>query len=438
MIKKIVAAFVLLFLSGSAFAVNVEELNTGFFTRFNDDCLNYYIETALKNNYDLKKAGNVVEQYRQQAKYSLGKELPSLSVSANYLGVHVPRLDNFQLEQNAFILPFIANYEPDFLLKNRDKTRSAKKAYEAAIYEEKSVYISLLGDVAAVYTNILQYDYLIELQNESVKALQGVYLADSRKYARGVIDSTELHLSKQNLENADSQLKKLEKERDTLLMQLAVLCGLSPEGINNLQRGTLAAFEYSGEIPSGVVSDVIYSRPDVMKAEKNLEKAKIDVRIARKEFLPSFNITGVWIFNTIAPGSFFSWESSLASILAGATQDIFKGGMKVANLRMQKAKYEELFNEYRQVDLNAVKEINTALCIVKQDTAVDKNTLSIVQSQKKIFENAERKYNRGVISTPDYLNEYNKLLSSKQESAQAKTQRIVDYFTLYKAVGGKL
>lgn len=284
----------------------------------------------------------------------------------------------------------------------------------------------------------MQYDYLIELQNESVKALQGVYLADSGKYARGVIDSTELHLSKQNLENADSQLKKLEKERDTLLMQLAILCGLSPEGINNLQRGTLAAFEYSGEIPSGVVSDVICSRPDVMKAEKNLEKAKIDVRIARKEFLPSFNITGVWIFNTIAPGSFFSWESSLASILAGATQDIFKGGMKVANLRMQKAKYEELFNEYRQVDLNAVKEVNTALCIVKQDTAVDKNTLSIVQSQKKIFENAERKYNRGVISTPDYLNEYNKLLSSKQESAQAKTQRIVDYFTLYKAVGGKL
>ena len=438
MIKKIVAAFVLLFLSQSAFAVNVEELNTGFFTLFNDDCLNYYIETALKNNYDLKKAANVVEQYRQQAKYSLGKELPSLSVSANYLGVHVPRLDNFQLEQNAFILPFIANYEPDFLLKNRDKTRSAKKAYEAAIYEEKSVYISLLGDVAAVYTNILQYDYLIELQNESVKALHRMYLADSGKYARGVINSTELHLSKQNLENADSQLKKLEKERDTLLMQLAVLCGLSPDCINNLQRGTLAAFEYSGEIPSGVVSDVIYSRPDVMKAEKNLEKAKIDVRIARKEFLPSFNITGVWIFNTIAPGSFFSWESSLASILAGATQDIFKGGMKVANLRMQKAKYEELFNEYRQVDLNAVKEVNTALCIVKQDTAVDKNTLSIVQSQKKIFENAESKYNRGVISTPDYLNEYNKLLSSKQESAQAKTQRIVDYFTLYKAVGGKL
>lgn len=117
----------------------------------------------MENNHNLKKAGYVVEQYRQQARYSLGKELPSLSVSANYLGVHVPRLDNFQLSQNAFILPFVANYEPDFLLKNRDKTKSAKKAYEAALYDEKAVYLSLLGDVASVYTNILQYDSLISL-----------------------------------------------------------------------------------------------------------------------------------------------------------------------------------------------------------------------------------------------------------------------------------
>ena len=67
-----------------------------------------------------------------------------------------------------------------------------------------------------------------------------------------------------------------------------------------------------------------------MAAETKLERAKIDIRVARKEFLPTFNITGIWLFNTIAPGRFFSWESSLAAILAGATQDIFAGGKKIA------------------------------------------------------------------------------------------------------------
>lgn len=164
-----------------------KELDIDFFNRFNDDCLTYYIKTALENNHDLKKAGYVVEQYRQQAKYSLGNELPSFSVSANYLGIKIPKLDNFQLKQNAFILPFMANYEADLLLKNRDKTRSAKKSYEASKFEEKTVYIALLTDVATVYTNILQYDQLIEIQDQKVNIYLQMLKRDIKKFDRGVI-----------------------------------------------------------------------------------------------------------------------------------------------------------------------------------------------------------------------------------------------------------
>lgn len=89
-----------------------------------------------------------------------------------------------------------------------------------------------------------------------------------------------------------------------------------------------------------------------MAAEAKLEAAKIDIKVARKEFLPSFNITGIWTFNTLASGTFFSWESSLAALLAGATQDIFKGGIKKANLKMKKAKYEELFEFAKDIKNN--------------------------------------------------------------------------------------
>lgn len=169
-----------------------------------------------------------------------------------------------------------------------------------------------------------------------------------------------------------------------------------------------------------------------------LEKAKIDIRVARKEFLPRFNITGLWIFNTIAPGTFFSWESSLAAILAGASQDIFTGGRKIANLKIQKAKYEELFEKYRQTDLEAVKEVNTALCLIKHNTTVDKNTLAKVQYEYKNLENSRKKYARGTISAPEYLNDLSKFIDVQKEAIQTKNQRLVNYFTLYKAVGGKL
>lgn len=221
-------------------------------------------------------------------------------------------------------------------------------------------------------------------------------------------------------------------------MQLAVLTGNSADCINNLKRGNFEVFEYQNTIPDKIESDVIFSRPDVMQAEKMLEKAKIDVRVARKEFLPTFNITGFWIFNTIAPGTFFSWESSLAAILAGASQDIFTGGRKIANLKIQKAKYEELFEKYRQTDLEAVKEVNTALCLIKHDTMIDKNTQSKFQYTLKNLENSRKKYERGTISAPEYLNELSKYIEIQRELIQSKNQRLVNYFTLYKAVGGQL
>ncbi len=438
MIKKLLLAFVLLIYSQSAFAIDRNELNLEFFERFNDEHLVYYVNEALENNHDAKQATHRVEQYRQQAKYSFGAELPSLSVNANYLGVKVPKLDNFQLEKNAFILPFMVNYEADFLLKNRDKTRSAKKAYEATKLEEKAIYISLLSDVATVYTNILQYDELMKIADENLKIQTDILSADKKKFKRGVINTSILNDSTQRFEDAKNNLETLCKQREILLMQLAVLTGVSSTEIDKLQRGVFESYEYQGQIPSEIESDVIFSRPDVMAVETQLQKAKIDTRIARKEFLPRFNITGLWVFNTLAPGTFFSWESSLAAILAGATQDIFMGGRKVANLKIQKSKYEELFEKYRQVDLEAVKEVNTALCVIKHDTQIDENTKTKLSLELKNFENSKKELERGVISNPQYLFDLSEFIRVQDSAVRSKNQRLVNYFTLYKAVGGKL
>lgn len=434
--KKAVLTLLILFICQTAFAIDRNELNPEFFKRFNDECLYYYINEAIENNHNAKQAAYRVEQYRQQVKYSFSKELPSFRVAANYLGVHVPQLDNFELEQNAFILPFMANYEADLLLKNRDKTRGVKKLYEASKFEEKATYLSLLSDVATVYTNILEYDELITLAQEKASIYAEILKRDAKKFERGTVNTSQLNTSAKNLETARNELESFQKEREILLMQLAVLTGKSATA--ELNRGKFETFEYQGKIPDEIQSEVIFSRPDVMQAEKMLEKSKIDVRVARKEFLPTFNITGVWIFNTISPGTFFSWESSLAAILAGATQDIFTGGRKIANLKIQKAKYEELFEKYRQTDLEAVKEVNTALCLIKHDTEVDKNTLSKVQYEYKNLESSRKKYAQGTISAPEYLRELSKFIEVQKEAIQSKNQRLVNYFTLYKATGGKV
>lgn len=438
MFKKIITVLLLLFFSNGAFAIEKSELNVEFFDRFNDENLSYYINKAIDNNHSAKQATHRVEQYRQQVKYSFGRELPTFGVSANYLGIKVPELDNFSLSKNAFILPFYVNYEADFLLKNRDKTKSQKKVYEVSKFNEKAIYLALLADVATVYTNICEYDELIKLANEQVDIYTKILSSNSKKLSRGTINTEQYNNSQKNLETAKINLQNLKKQQEVLLMQLAVLTGTSANETDNLTRGSFDKLEYCTKIPNEIDSDVIFSRPDVLAAESELEKAKIDIRIARKEFLPTFNITGLWVFNTIAPGSFFSWESSLAALLAGASQDIFTGGRKIANLKIQKAKYEELFEKYRQADLNAVKEVNTALCFIKHDSKIENNTLKKLDYELQNLNSAKRKLNQGTVSHPEYLSELSRVLSLQSEAVNAKNQRLVNYFTLYKTVGGKI
>ena len=440
MFKKYILVIFLLFFAQTTFAVDVNNLNLEFFSRFNDVYLQKYINEAIENNHSAKQATARVEEYRQGVKSQFANELPTFSVSANYLGLNFPDINPAvsNINKNNFVLPFVASYEADLLLKNRDKTKSAKKTYEMSKFDEQTVYLALVSDVATVYTNILEYDKLISEQEEIVKNNSQILNDTNKKFARGIINETELNKAKNNIESSKIVLENLKKQREVLLMNFAVLIGRGANESNGIKRGSIDNFEYKNIIPTEIESDIIFSRPDVKRAEASLEKAKIDIRIARKEFLPRFNITGVWAFNTLASGSFFSWESSLASLLAGATQDIFTGGRKVANLRFQKAKYEELFEQYKQVDLNAVKEVNTSLCIIKHDKEIENKTGVNVNLAKKDLQNASKMLNRGVISRTQYLNSKNLYISKDMDLTKAKTQKIVNYYTLYKAVGGKL
>ena len=414
-------------------------LNINFFSNFNDEHLIEYIKEALENNHQLKQAQFKVEQYRQEIKSVFSKELPQLSVSSNYLGSHFPSGDsNFLIDNNSYILPFKVSWELDFLLKTKDKIDSAKKLYKAQVANQKSIYLSLISDVASNYINLLLYDYLLEIQekilfdeNENVNFLK-------RKYNQGVVGITDYNDSILSLKTQEILYQNLIKKHSTILYNFLLLIGKSPDFIEEIQRGKIEKFEYLKNIPVAIESNVVFKRPDIIEIENKLKSAKIDVTIAKKEFFPTFNVTGFLAFDTAGRGNFFSWNSSFAYLIAGLTQDIFKGGYKIANLKIKKAKYQELLEEYFQKDLNALKEVSNALNLIEKDRKNEQNSFEQLELEIKNFRKTVKKLDRGVISNVDYLHDRNALNQRKQLYMMAKATRLVDYITLYKACGGEL
>ena len=413
-------------------------INVDFFTKFNDEIFEKYIFEALENNHDLKQANYKVEQFRYEISSQFARQLPELSASSNYLGTHFPDDNNFLLNKNSYVLPLRASWELDLLLKNKDKTKSKKKLYKASLANRKAAYISLLTDVANTYINILLFDYLIKIQAEIVKDKILNSDFNKNKYNYGTISFIDLNDIFAELNSQKVLYENLVKQQKTNLYNFASLIGRSAYNCENISRGTQENFEYQNEIPEAIENELIFSRPDLIEIENQLQSAKIDVTVARKDFLPTFNVNSFLVFDTAGSGNFFSWNSSFAYLIAGLTQDVFKGGSKIANLKIKKARYQELLEKYLQADLNAIKEVNNALNLIKQDTLAQEYSQNQVELEMKNFLASTRKLKSGVISKIDYLQNKNSLNQRQQLLGYTKASRLMDYFTLYKAVGGQL
>lgn len=417
----------------------IPSLNFDFFKKFNDPYFEKYVFEAIENNHDLKQANYRVEQFRYEISSQFAQQLPKLSLASNYLGTHFPSGDNnIFIKKNSYILPFKVSYEPDFLLKNKDKTTSKKKLYNSALANQKTTYISLLCDLSNTYVNILLFDYLIKIQKEIVQDKELNLNFNKNKYNFGTISFIDLNDIFSQLDSQKTILETFIKQQKSNLYNFAQLLGRSAYNIENIKRGELETFEYQDIIPNSINFDLISTRPDLIEIENKLKSAKIDITIAKKEFFPSFNVNGFLAFDSAGGGNFFDWSSSFAYLIAGLSQDIFKGGEKVANLKIKKARYNELQEQYLQKNLNAIKEINNALNLIKQDTLSQIYSKNQVDYEYKNFLASKRKLGAGTISNIEYLKNKNSLNQKQQLEAYIKASKLNDYFALYKALGGQL
>lgn len=462
--KKVLAAIVLTSLTGMTFmpALAVQEVNNNvpkqyksmikkskkvsddykyayvnmdFWSQFNDEILNGYIDKAVKNNYDLKMASLNVKEYYENVKLQFSNELPKLTAgySPNY--VKMPGSSDADW---IFATPAIASYEADIFLKNRDKTKSVKKLYEASQFDERAAYISVASAVGTTYLNIVRLDKIVDLQQEIVELRKEIYDLMLKRNREGITSTADTIKANKALVAGETDLIEYQKQRDFLLHQLAVLIGESPANAEELTRTSYDKIAFSGNIPSEISSDVIVQRPDYLKAEKMVEKAGIDVRVAKKEFLPSFNIMGLALFNAANIGSSWTTKNMLASIGAAGMLPLFTGGSLTANLRLKKTEYERVLQNYYKTNLTAIQEVNDALVSVKKDTEKMERTRKQADLEKTDFMYNRDKFNQGVISKLDLIQFKENLLSIDKLVAQQNIECMVDYIGLYKAAGSKL
>ncbi len=409
-------------------------VNMNWWSNFNDDLLNGYIEKAILNNYDLKMATINVEEYYQNVKLQFANELPSAVAGFGPGFFKAPGMTN---TSSAFGLPVIVQYEADIFLKNHNKTKAVKKLYEGSKLDERAAYISVASAVGSTYFNIVNLDKMISLQEEIVKIRQDIYNLMLARNKEGLTSTADTIKANKALVAGQTDLIELKKNREKILHQMCVLIGESPENASSIKRNSLDKMNYQLAIPTQIPSEIITQRPDYMRAELMVEKAGIDVKVAKKEFLPSINILGGALFNASDLGSLFTTKNMLLGVGGGLMTPLFQGGSLIANLKLKKATYERILQDYYKTNLTAIQEVNDSLVASRLDKDKMAQTIKQYNLEKSDYKYNEKKYNQGTISKLDLIQYQENLLTIEKLVAQQKVECMTDAISLYKATGSK-
>lgn len=440
----------LIFLSSSVYAKtkkddleqnHIHYLNIQWWDEFNDPLLNEYLLKVFKNNHDLKIAELKIKEGEQIVKQSIANELPQIGLSANvervlrasdqYFGPNM-LIPNFS--QTNLLFPISASYELDIWGLNHTKTKSVKKQLEIVKEQERAKYITVTGNFAASYYNLLRCDKLIKIQKEINATQEEMLRLTKIKFESGKCPVTEVIQQEQLLKAYQEELNILNKERELVDEELRyVMADKELTTIADTSDRDIPLIDFPRQIPS----DVIELRPDYIIAQMNLERMGLDVKVAKKNFLPRFIIFGQFGFNAYRLSNLFNNNALLSSVGVAPVLDIFTGGRKLAYLRFKKYEFDEALEYFKKTVLSSYKEVNDALSNANMYAKNLTSALARLELEKQNYQIAQDTFTSGKGTKPELLVSYERELLVQKDIVDSKINTLISVISLYKTVGGK-
>jgi outer membrane protein, multidrug efflux system len=199
---------------------------------FHDDTLQNLIRTALTNNYDLRIAVTRVEQARAMAAEARAGFFPQLDYAANASrgqnvgGGNAPSPTG--TIGNVFAADVNASWEIDLWGRIRRLNESARAQFLASEEARRDVMISLIGEVAQDYFQLLALDRQLEIARESTNSFGESLKIFNERLQGGVASKLETSSAEALMDAAAATIPELEEQVALQENQLSVLLGQNP------------------------------------------------------------------------------------------------------------------------------------------------------------------------------------------------------------------
>lgn len=406
---------------------------------FSDARLRQVIELALANNRDLRVSTLNIEKARAQYGIERAALLPKLSASGGQTASRTPA--NLSQTGEAYVSHQysatlgIAAYELDFFGRVRSLSNAALEQYLATEEGRRAQQISLVSEVATNYLNLLADQERLRLALDTLKSQQQSYELSQRRFKAGATSGLDMYESQTSVETARSDVAIYTSQVALDQNALTLLVG-SPLTAAMLPSGALASVTALAEIPSGVPSEVLQRRPDVLEAERKLRAANANIGAARAAFFPSISLTASAGTASGNLSGLFKGGSTIWSFAPQIHLPIFDGGVNRANLAIANVDRDMSVAAYEKAIQIAFREVADALA---QRGTLDERLASqvaLVDASQRSYTIHQARYKQGAESYLNALISQRTLYASQQSLISARLAKQANLVTLYKVLGG--
>jgi len=408
-----------------------------WFDLLRDPELRKLVETALRENRDVRVAIATINEFRAQYGVAKGDFFPQITLNAQggrtkTVITALGALGSFSFNQLTATADL--SWELDFWGRIRRSTEAARNDLLAERENQRAVILTLVGDVATGYLQLRQLDLALEISRRTLAANRETFRLARRRFDQGLISELDVRQFESEVASPAASVALLEGQITQTENQLSLLVGSNPRSIPRGRPLTEVLGELT--VPSVIPSALLDRRPDVRQAEAQLHAATARIGAAKGELLPKFMVIGDYGTYASNADDLFKQSSEIYQILGGVSMPLFTGGKIGKQVDVARARAEQSRYTYEQTVLTALREVEDAVAGVRSS----RNQVAAQQTQvdalRRALRLAEMRYESGASSYLDLLDAQRSLFSAELSLAQVEGQQATAAVTLYKALGG--
>jgi multidrug efflux system outer membrane protein len=404
---------------------------------YKDSVLVALIDTAITNNLDLKVALARVEEAKAILGFNQANMFPFFDYSgkarasdfgntATSAGVAFP--------SNSFSALGNVSWEIDLWGKLRHANRAAFAELIATDEGRKSVYISLVAQVAELYFQLRGLDDRLEITRKTIKTRREYLRIITLRFNEGEVSELDKLQAENIAADAEAQLYGLERAIIATENSINILLGLSYSPIT---RGLLNdQQQFPVEIPSGIPSELLERRPDIRTAEQLLIAQTERVGIAVALRFPSLSLTGFLGVASPDISNLFQSDAFLGSITGQLAGPAFRFQQNKRRVEAERAVALQFGYSYEKTVLSAFAEVENSLAEIRTYRNEFNARQRQVTATEKSLTLSKALYDNGYTSFLQVLDAEREYQNSQFEKSLALQFQLISTVKLFKALGG--